>query len=116
MTLLSALPGMAGYVAYVPIPDFDLSTFSGADPSSIVYVAGPCHFPAADAIEVPEPSTFALLGAGAIGLLTFAWRRRKSAALDATQRRHRRELQRRQVPDGHGDIRKAASLFCLGQP
>jgi hypothetical protein len=29
--------------------------------------------------EVPEPSTVALLGMGALGLLTYAWRRRKRA-------------------------------------
>jgi hypothetical protein len=58
-------------------PDFDLSAFSGASPSSIVYVAGPGEVPSADAI-VPEPSTLALLGVGAIGLLAYVWRRRRA--------------------------------------
>jgi hypothetical protein len=30
--------------------------------------------------SVPEPSTVALLGMGAVGLLGFAWRRRKRTA------------------------------------
>ncbi|MGO9114409.1 MAG: PEP-CTERM sorting domain-containing protein [Thermoguttaceae bacterium] len=33
----------------------------------------PGDFPAA----VPEPSSLALIGVGAIGLLTYRWRRRK---------------------------------------
>jgi hypothetical protein len=28
---------------------------------------------------VPEPGTFALLGMGAVGLLAFAWRRKRAA-------------------------------------
>jgi hypothetical protein len=42
------------------LPDFDLSAFSGGNPSSIVYLAGPGQMPLADAI-VPEPSTLILL-------------------------------------------------------
>jgi hypothetical protein len=33
-----------------------------------------------DTADVPEPSTFALLGVGALGLLAYAWRRRRLAA------------------------------------
>ena len=48
-----------------------------------IYLGGSIN-PSSDADDaiiiafVPEPSTFVLLGMGAIGLLTFAWRRRKA--------------------------------------
>jgi len=32
------------------------------------------------ALDVPEPSTFALLGLGTFGLLAYEWRRRKAKA------------------------------------
>jgi hypothetical protein len=66
-------PVQAVYVGDLPmvVPDFDLSAFAGADPGSIVFLAGPGNIPLAD---VPEPASLALLALG--GLLT-AIRRRK---------------------------------------
>jgi hypothetical protein len=49
------------------LPDFDLSAFSGGNPGSIVYLAGPGNMPLADAL-VPEPSTLILLCGALFGL------------------------------------------------
>ena len=61
-------PDFAGYLTFVGdlgtfLPDFDLSAFTGADPGSIVYVAGPGNMPLAD---VPVPASFALLTLGGL--------------------------------------------------
>ncbi len=48
------------------LPDFDLSAFAGADPGSIVYVAGPANIPLAD---VPEPASLTLLAMGALAVI-----------------------------------------------
>ncbi|MGA2798205.1 MAG: PEP-CTERM sorting domain-containing protein [Thermoguttaceae bacterium] len=51
------------------LPDFDLSAFSGANPNSIVYLAGPGNIPLAD---VPEPATLILLCCALFGFGGFA--------------------------------------------
>jgi hypothetical protein len=56
------------------LPDFDLSAFSGGDPNSIVYVAGPGNIPLAD---VPEPATLALLCCALFGICGFALVKRR---------------------------------------
>jgi hypothetical protein len=67
-------PVQAVYVGDLPsiVPDFDLSAFSGANPSSIVYLAGPGNIPLAD---VPEPATLTLLAVGGVAVI----RRRRMA-------------------------------------
>lgn len=70
---------------------YDYNSFSSANVRIGYYVPAPPHaFKFVGdigevkiydgAINVPEPSTFALLGVGAIGLLGYAWRRRKQTA------------------------------------
>jgi hypothetical protein len=66
-------PGMSGWAW----GDFNYDgLINDTDYALISYVYS-LHLPSLGSV-VPEPSTFALLGMSAIGLLTFAWKRRKA--------------------------------------
>jgi hypothetical protein len=69
-------PVQAVYVSDLAsiVPDFDLSAFSGANPLSIVYLAGPGNLPLAD---VPEPATLTLLCCALFGIVGFSLVKRR---------------------------------------
>ena len=58
---------LTGNVGYFDLPSGPYSLSTTVDPGYI------------DLVVVPEPSTFALLGASVIGLLGWAWRRRRTS-------------------------------------
>jgi hypothetical protein len=70
-------------------------------------------------VTVPEPSTLALLGIGAVSLLAYAWRRPK---LDAVLRQRLRDASRMATPerqatrvDRPAGIGFNSGLGCLGR-
>lgn len=71
--------GNQGYATEV-ILSMDNSLTATSEAATIAYIAKKTAQLTVDAGAVPEPGTFVLLSVGAVGLVGYCWRRRKSVA------------------------------------